>query len=272
MLRLACLSNLLQCSTIKPCDSIKHLENLKICTITIQSIKSKEQLLLDYIYESDIDIWVLTEAWLNDNDRDYAWLEATDLSKGPLKILTSNRKNHRGGGLSLVYPSSFNLKCIRKEQLSTSEHVIWNVNAKYTDLTIIGIYHPPYSSSNPFTSGQFLDEFIEWLVDVLSSYNNIIICGDFNIQVNNCDVDPEVQIFLDTIEALGLKIQNSFKPTYRSDNTLDLVMTEVLGKLNVLNCHTGPYLSDNCSIMTQVAMERMDIEKQTITYRKVKQD
>ena len=50
LLRLACLSNLLQCSTIKPCESIKHLENLNIYTINIQSIKSKEQLLLDYIY------------------------------------------------------------------------------------------------------------------------------------------------------------------------------------------------------------------------------
>ena len=50
---------------------------------------------------------------------------------------------------------------------------------------------------------------------------------------------------------------------------LDLVMTEVLGKLNVLQWQTGPYLSDLCSIMTQVAKERTDIEKQAITYRKV---
>ena len=136
-------------------------------------------------------------------------------------------------------------------------------------MTIIGIYHLPYSSSNPFTNGQFLDEFIEWLVDVLSSYSNIIIFGDFNIQVNNCDVDPEVQNFLDTIEAVGLKIQNSFRHIHRSCNALDLVMTEVLGKLKVLKCQTGPYFSDHCSIMIQVAMERTDIEKQTITYRKV---
>ena len=46
-------------------------------------------------------------------------------------------------------------------------------------------------------------------------------------------------------------------------------MTEVLGKLNVLKCQTGPYLSDYCSNMTLVAMERTDREKQTITYRKV---
>ena len=151
----------------------------------------------------------------------------------------------------------------------TFEHAIWKAYVKYTDLTVIGIYHLLYSSSNPFTNGQFLDEFIEWLVDVLSSYNNITICGDFTIQVNNCDVDPEVQIFLDTIEALGLKIQNSFRPKHRSSNTLDFVMTEVLGRLNVLKCQTGPYLSDHCSIMTQVAIERMDIEKQAITYRKV---
>ena len=223
------------CSTIKPCDTY-------IC--------------------------VLTESWLNDNDRDYAWLEATDLNKGPLKILTSNRKNHRGGGLALVY-AIFQCKMHKEGKLSTFEHAIWKVNAKYTDVTIIGIYHLPYSSSNPFTNGQILDEFIEWLVGVLPSYNNIVICGDFNIQVNNSDVDPEVQNFLETIEVLGLKIQNSFKPTHRSGNTLGLVMAEVLGKLNVLKCKTGPYLSDHYSIMTQVAMERMDVEMQTITYRKV---
>ena len=82
-------------------------------------------------------------------------------------------------------------------------------------------------------------------------------------------MDPEVQIFLDTIEALGLEIQNSFKHTHRSGYSLDLVMTEVLGKLNVLECQSGPYLAHHCSIMTQVSMERMDIEERIITYRKV---
>ena len=50
----------------------------------------------------------------------------------------------------------------------------------------------------------FLDDFAEYLVDVLADHGKTIILGDFNIHVNNKD-DPDANVFSDMREALGLK-------------------------------------------------------------------
>ena len=49
----------------------------------------------------------------------------------------------------------------------------------------------------------FLDEYVEFLADVLADCRNILILGDFNIHINSKD-DPGAEVFSDMIEALGL--------------------------------------------------------------------
>ena len=44
-------------------------ENVKISTINIQSIKSKEHVLHEYIINNAIDACVISEAWLKNNDQ-----------------------------------------------------------------------------------------------------------------------------------------------------------------------------------------------------------
>ena len=65
------------------------------------------------------------------------------------------------------------------------------------------VYHPPYSDKAPTTNAMFLDEVTDFLATFLAEHYNITITGDFNIHVNGTN-DPEAQIFLDTMEALGL--------------------------------------------------------------------
>ena len=68
---------------------------------------------------------------------------------------------------------------------------------------VLVVYHPPYSERAPITNAMFLEEVTDFLTTFLVEHNNIIITGDFNIHVNNTN-DPVAQIFLDTMEALGL--------------------------------------------------------------------
>ena len=83
--------------------------------------------------------------------------------------------------------------------------------------------------------------------------------GDFNIHVNNTN-DPEAQIFLYTMEALGLDNHVDFA-THNRGNTLDLVLTEVLSSLLVLTCRQGPFLSDHCCIELEVAIPKPAFKK-----------
>ena len=93
--------------------------------------------------------------------------------------------------------------------------------------------------------------------------------GDFNIHVNNTG-DPDAQIFLDTMEALGLDNHVHFA-THNRGNTLDLVLAEVLSSLSVVNCRQGPYLSDHWCIELEVTIPKPALKRQTITSCNIKE-
>ena len=133
--------------------------------------------------------------------------------------------------------------------------------------TILAVYHPPYSEKAPITNAMFLDEVTDFLANFLIEHNNIIIAGDFNIHVNNTN-DPEAQVFLDTMEVLGLDNHVNFA-THNRGNTLDLVLTEVLSSLSVVTCEQGPFLSDHCCIELEVAIPKPALKRLTITSRNI---
>ena len=54
------------------------------------------------------------------------------------------------------------------------------------------------------TNGEFLDEFTDWVAELVSTCNNVILVGDFNLHINNPNDE--------TTQALGLH-QNITFPT-----------------------------------------------------------
>ena len=114
----------------------------------------------------------------------------------------------------------------------TFEYAIWQLHPNNISLTILTIYHPPYSNINKSTNGQFIDEFAEFLVDFLTEYSNVNIMGDFNIRLDNTE-DPDVTAFIDTMSALGLNQHVSFS-TNKNGGILDKIYTETLSKYKVL--------------------------------------
>ena len=113
-----------------------------------------------------------------------------------------------------------------------------------------------------------MDEYVEFLADVLADHRNLLILGDFNIHVNSID-DPDAEVFSDMMEALGLDQHTNFS-THRSGNILDLVFTEVNSSLKVLECSEGSYMSDHRALYISISAPRDDIEKKTIKTRNLK--
>ena len=54
---------------------------------------------------------------------------------------------------------------------------------KNTTLTILAIYHPPYSNQTRATNHEFLDEFTDWVAGYIMNHTNMIILGNFNLHV-----------------------------------------------------------------------------------------
>ena len=128
---------------------------------------------------------------------------------------------------------------------------------------MLGVYRPPDGSIPP----QFLDITTEFLVDIVASNTNLVIIGDFNIYVNDVN-DPNANIFLNTMTALGLK-QHIKGLTHKSGNCLNLIFTEKLSRRKTIKGSQTLFVSDHNSIQCILNMPKEDFTHKEVTYRKL---
>ena len=234
-----------------------HNSKLKIATVNTQSIRNKDLQVMELISDHNLDLVIATETWLTDSQNDNIWLEVTCLNKYQLRMLVNNRFGWRGGGILLIYRKEYSVKAIKNGTKQSLQYSIWLVKARNKHLTIVGLYHPSYSSINPPNS-TFIEEIIELLTEILPASNNHIILGDFNIHINNTD-DVDAHIFSESMEALGLK-QQSTNPTHKSNNILDLTFTEILSDIGVEVVETATYISDQSPVTATLNIKKEQVK------------
>ena len=81
--------------------------------INVRSIKSKDQVLLNYALEHKFDAIITTEMWLNDNDD--ILKSATCLNRNEYHLLCSDRPEMKqGGGIGLMFKSDLKVKTLEE--------------------------------------------------------------------------------------------------------------------------------------------------------------
>ena len=144
-------------------QKIDIANKLKLSTVNIQSIKSKDDDLFEYLLESKTNLCVVTETWLSDeNEEDGAWVSCTHLNKAPFKINTSNRKNCRGGGLALIHKAVLSSNLLKEGSTRSFQFALWSTKVPGSNVTLVALYHPPYSSKAPITNSMFIDDITMW--------------------------------------------------------------------------------------------------------------
>ena len=113
-----------------------------------------------------------------------------------------------------------------------------------------------------------MDDLTKFLTDWMASYRHVIICSDFNIHIHNPS-DTEAQIFIDTMEALGLQQHVNFQ-TYCAGNTLDLISTEITTQYNMRTVK-GSYISDHRAIVIELAIRIEHTLGKMVMFRDLKQ-
>ena len=219
----------------------RHNGKLQFLLLNTQSIKNKDDTLSEYMRSEAIDIAMVTETRLTNSDRDMVWLESNELVKDGYQISIRNREGKRGGGLAIIYTENIMVTEITQKKQRSFEVTHWKTTIGNSTLNILGIYHPPYSTGQNTTNSVFLDKLTEFLMDWMTSYRNVIICGGFDLHINNPS-DKEAQSFMDTMEGLGLKQHVSFQ-THHVGNILDLIFTETIRKFNI-GTFKGRFISD----------------------------
>ena len=96
----------------------------------------------------------------------------------------------------------------------------------------------------------------------------LLITGDFNVHVDELG-DQDGDAFLEILESMGF-LQNVDKPTHRSAHALDLIITRQCDSVLASAPTTDYFLSDHCSILYDLKVEKPALPTKTVSYRKIK--
>ena len=250
---------------IKPQQAISPSSTklVKISTGNVQSRKNKEQPILHQLIEQDINIMVVTEAWLTKDDT--IWLDACDLNKDTYGIQSAHHQSGRGGGLALIHRSTSDAMLVAKGQTRSFEYASWLLVMKKKNITVTGMYHRP--PKNTITNRMFIDDITDHLISLLSTATNNIILGDFNMHINDSNSN-DACIFTDTFTTLGLT-QHVTMSTHVKGNILDLIFTEEISSIKLTSCQAGSFLSDHKLVTALLNINRQPIEKKILSAHKL---
>ena len=138
------------------------------------------------ITDSEIDIFVMTETW-HTCSVDLPLRRAAPIS---FVIVDAPRPGHNAygrpnhGGIVIVCRESFNLRIIAMPIHPKSfELLVCHLSSAFSNLILVVVYRP---SSHTITD-EFFEEFTALLEIVFIYSCTVIICGDFNVHVDDAN-------------------------------------------------------------------------------------
>lgn len=259
--------NIIQCEVSSSFEmNTDHDNNIRFSLMNAQSVRNKTATILDNIVEHKIDLMAITETWLNSNDDA---VKAECLPDG-YEILDYTRTDRNGGGLALIHRSNIQTQLIQAGEKQSFEFAEWKLDIKSCSFKthVILIYRPPYSTNHPVTTRVFFSEFTEFLELVVLCLSPVLICGDFNIHVDDI-TDNDSKLFTELLDSMGFQQHVTF-PTHREGHTLDLLITRKYDSLDCLQPKLDLHVSDHWSVLCNLNISKPKLEKKVVYYRNLK--
>ncbi|XP_060556715.1 uncharacterized protein LOC132717301 [Ruditapes philippinarum] len=233
-------------------------EKVSCFTLNCRSVVNKDNFVGQYLREQRIDFALLTETWYSDEKQHQ--YETSDLNQHGYKISVANRKNKIGGGVALTCKTEIKMRKMEHWNKQSFEFGIWKLIFKSITVHVVGLYRPPSLA----TCEQFVTDFSNFIEDILPTYSNLLIMGDFNLHLDNGS--GASTIFQNCLHAMGLEQHVNFS-THTAGNCLDLVITESINGVCVLKCKQGPFLSDHCAVHVVINVKKENITSKTVQFR-----
>nr|XP_061827608.1 uncharacterized protein LOC133613810 [Nerophis lumbriciformis] len=220
-------------------NSSKQPTTYNMGFLNIRSLSSKTLLVNEVIRDYNLDVIGLAETWLKPDDF-FALGEASPPGYAGAHIA---RPIKRGGGVALIHNKNFNLTPNLNNKYNSFEMLTMRFVTPLP-LHLAVIYHPPGPNSD------FISEFSEFVADLVTHADNIIIMGDFNIHMNTPS-DPQCMALQTIIDSCGLT-QIINEPTHRNGNTIDLVLVRGVTTSKVTILPYTKVMSDHYLIKFEV--------------------
>jgi exonuclease III len=239
-------------------------KSLQLGLINACSVRNKYLDISDHVKEMNFDLCFMCETWLKPADRD-----VVAALKGTLYNFDHVcRENRVGGGIGLLSKKDYNVQVHSQNQFNSFESAEFKISSSSDCMYCVCIYRPPYSSNHPVTCSTFLNEFEEYLSQILTDYSDVIIVGDFNIHVNNKSCRDACK-FLEILSSYGL-VQHVSDATHKSGNTLDLIITTATSKFRLASPSVGYFVSDHAFVSSEINVVKTKWIKKTVSFRRYK--
>lgn len=220
-----------------------NLENtLKVCHINVQGLQNKLDEIEILLTRYDLDILCVSEHWFLHSDIKNICLPGYKL------ISHCSRTEHIHGGSLILSKNNLlvtDIVSINKQSIHCNIEVSGaSLVLNETNIAIITIYRPPSGDFNVF-----MDKLIEILKLADKKFNNIILCGDLNIDYGKITLNRN--ILCDVLDSFQL-IRTTNQPTriftnVNGDTTssaLDYMTTNL--PLNLYKCEIiNPQIADH---------------------------
>ena len=193
-------------------------------------------------------------------------ISLTFLESGGFKFYGHNRIGRPGGGLGIQCRNTYKCTLEKQDSLISFDYSIWKIEVDNSiSFYVVGIYRTPYCPVHPVTLAIFIDQFPEFIGDIVDSYKKFIISGDVNIY---CGMDDnyEKQCLDNILDSFDLK-QMVDVPTHESGHTLDVLITPTLDNLIISLPKATHKISDHWFVECKIKFEKAIIQKKEIVFR-----
>ena len=180
--------------------------------INVRSLTNKTFMLNDFFVSRELDFLFLCETWLSPGDN----MPFSELSPPDCNFFNSPRASGRGGGLATIYKSQFHCRQIQHSGFASFELQLFELILS-SPVLCAAVYRPPKLNKD------FLNDFADFLSEVMVKYDYVLICGDFNIHVC-CESKPMAGDFASLLDSFSLR-QSVTDPTHEKGHILDLVIS-----------------------------------------------
>ena len=181
----------------------------------VRSLNNKVDQVMNFLDDSDIAIFFVTETWLTDQNNN----TTAQLKSHGYRIYHVHRSEKNGGGVGIIFKSHFQLTKVFVDHEKSFEAI--SVKLKLSDGAIVFcscIYRPP----GPL--GQFLADFEDFLGNSFTKYKHFLVCGEVNIHLERTSAHVRECKWNNILSSFGLH-QLVASPTHKKGHILDPVIS-----------------------------------------------
>lgn len=216
--------------------------------INARSIISGLDLFRDYFYANSYDFVAVTETWLT------AGMADDGVSLDGYALVRRDREDgRRAGGVALYIKNNFTFTLLNLSPVNVGfEHLWVKITLSGISVVVGVIYRPPSSDI-----ALFFESFESLLSDVILNTHEIVILGDFNI--NLLDVNHRNSIlFTNMCDTLGIKqiIDEPTRVTATFSLLIDFILLSSHTLVPICGVKHDLLVSDHCLIFVRLNLSQ----------------